>query len=119
MPEAVGKVMQDIVAEYEATETLESRLAHDADKIETFLQAIEYQTPGFDAEAWKRHHSPRCAPTLAASSPRRSAEQTPLVVCICRDQPRAGSQHPARPRKSPAMNGGSIFAPISASCRRP
>jgi putative hydrolases of HD superfamily len=53
MPETVAKVMQDIVAEYEATETLESRLAHDADKIETFLQAIEYQAQGYDAEAWK------------------------------------------------------------------
>jgi putative hydrolases of HD superfamily len=53
MPEAVAKVMQDIVAEYEATETLESRLAHDADKIETFLQAIEYQAQGYDAEPWK------------------------------------------------------------------
>jgi 5'-deoxynucleotidase YfbR-like HD superfamily hydrolase/DNA-binding transcriptional regulator YhcF (GntR family) len=53
MPESVAKVMQDITAEYEATETLESRLAHDADKIETFLQAIEYQTQGFDTEAWK------------------------------------------------------------------
>lgn len=53
MPEAVAKVMQDIVAEYEATETLESRLAHDADKIDTFLQAIEYQGQGFDTEPWK------------------------------------------------------------------
>ncbi len=53
MPEAVAKILQDIVAEYEATETLESRLAHDADKIETFLQAIEYQAQGYDAEAWK------------------------------------------------------------------
>jgi putative hydrolase of HD superfamily len=53
MPESVAKVMQDITAEYETTETLESRLAHDADKIETFLQAIEYQTQGFDTGAWK------------------------------------------------------------------
>jgi putative hydrolase of HD superfamily len=53
MPEAVAKVLQDIVAEYEATDTLESRLAHDADKIETFLQAIEYQAQGHDTEPWK------------------------------------------------------------------
>jgi putative hydrolase of HD superfamily len=53
MPDAVAKALQDIVAEYEATETLESRLAHDADKIETLLQAIEYQAQGHDTEPWK------------------------------------------------------------------
>src|ERR1017187_3329393 len=42
MPDAVAKVVQDLVAEYEAADTPESRLAHDADKIETLMQAIEY-----------------------------------------------------------------------------
>ena len=46
-------MVQDLTAEYEANETLESRLAHDADKIETLLQAIEYQAQGHDAEAWR------------------------------------------------------------------
>jgi putative hydrolases of HD superfamily len=53
MPDQVAKVMQDITAEYEANETAEARLAHDADKIETFLQAVEYQAQGHDTEAWK------------------------------------------------------------------
>jgi 5'-deoxynucleotidase YfbR-like HD superfamily hydrolase len=53
MPDAAAKVIQDLVAEYEATETTESRLAHDADKIETLLQAIEYGTQGHDTEPWK------------------------------------------------------------------
>jgi putative hydrolase of HD superfamily len=53
MPHEVGKVIQDLIAEYEATETLESKLAHDADKVETLLQAIEYQAQGHDAEAWR------------------------------------------------------------------
>ena len=53
MPHEVAKVMQDLTAEYEATETLESRLAHDADKVETLLQAIEYEAQGHDTEAWK------------------------------------------------------------------
>jgi len=53
MPDAAAKVVQDLVAEYEATETQESRLAHDADKIETLLQAIEYQAQGYDAAAWR------------------------------------------------------------------
>jgi putative hydrolase of HD superfamily len=52
MPHDVAKVFQDLTAEYEAGETLESRLAHDADKIETLLQAIEYQAQGYDTTAW-------------------------------------------------------------------
>lgn len=53
MPDSVAKTMQELTAEYEATETTESRLAHDADKIETLLQAIEYQQQGHDAEPWR------------------------------------------------------------------
>jgi putative hydrolases of HD superfamily len=53
MPDAAAKVVQDLVAEYEATETTESRLAHDADKIETLLQAIEYQAQGYDTGPWR------------------------------------------------------------------
>ena len=53
MPHEAGKVFRELTAEYEATETLESRLAHDADKVETLLQAIEYQDQGHDTEAWK------------------------------------------------------------------
>jgi 5'-deoxynucleotidase YfbR-like HD superfamily hydrolase len=53
MPDEVAKVVQDLTAEYEATETTESRVAHDADKIETLMQAIEYQAQGHDAAAWR------------------------------------------------------------------
>lgn len=53
MPSEVAKVFQDLVAEYEAAETLESRVAHDADKIETLLQAVEYQAQGHDTAAWR------------------------------------------------------------------
>jgi 5'-deoxynucleotidase YfbR-like HD superfamily hydrolase len=53
MPHEIAKVVQDLTAEYEAGETLESRLAHDADKVETLLQAIEYEVQGHDTEAWK------------------------------------------------------------------
>jgi 5'-deoxynucleotidase YfbR-like HD superfamily hydrolase len=53
MPGDVAKTFQALTAEYEATETLESRLAHDADKVETLLQAIEYQAQGHDAAAWR------------------------------------------------------------------
>jgi len=53
MPDAVAEVVQGLVAEYEATETLESRVAHDADKIETLIQAVEYQARGHDTAAWR------------------------------------------------------------------
>ena len=53
MPHEAAKVFQGLTAEYEANDTPEARLAHDADKIETLLQAIEYQGQGHDAEAWR------------------------------------------------------------------
>jgi putative hydrolases of HD superfamily len=53
MPDELAKVFQDLTAEYEATETLESKVAHDADKVETLLQASEYRTQGYSAEAWQ------------------------------------------------------------------
>jgi 5'-deoxynucleotidase YfbR-like HD superfamily hydrolase/DNA-binding transcriptional regulator YhcF (GntR family) len=55
MPDQAGKVMQELTAEYEATETPESRMAHDADKIETLLQAIEYGAQGHDTSTWREN----------------------------------------------------------------
>ena len=53
MPGDVAKTFQALTAEYEANETTEALLAHDADKIETLLQAIEYQAQGHDAAPWR------------------------------------------------------------------
>lgn len=53
MPEPVAAVVQAMTAEYEATDTPESRLAHDADKIETLLQAAEYRSQGYDTAGWR------------------------------------------------------------------
>jgi putative hydrolases of HD superfamily len=53
MPHEAAKMFQELTAEYEANETTEARLAHDADKVETFLTAIEYQTRGHDTGAWR------------------------------------------------------------------
>jgi putative hydrolase of HD superfamily len=53
MPESAAQAIQELVAEYEATETLESRVAHDADKIETLIQAVEYQAQGYNTSAWR------------------------------------------------------------------
>ncbi len=49
----VAKQIQELTNEYEANETLEARLAHDADKIETLLQAIEYEAQGYASAAWR------------------------------------------------------------------
>jgi putative hydrolases of HD superfamily len=42
VPDDTAKLIAGLVAEYEAGETAEARLAHDADKIELILQADEY-----------------------------------------------------------------------------
>jgi 5'-deoxynucleotidase YfbR-like HD superfamily hydrolase len=53
MPNDVAKVLQDLKAEYEAAETIEARVARDADKLETLLQAMEYQAQGHNTAAWQ------------------------------------------------------------------
>jgi putative hydrolase of HD superfamily len=53
MPDKVAKVIRELTAEYEENVTREARLAHDADKIETLMQAIEYQQQGHDAQPWR------------------------------------------------------------------
>jgi len=53
MPDEVAKIFQGLVAEYEAAETLEAQVARDADKIESLLQAVEYQAQGHDTTPWQ------------------------------------------------------------------
>jgi 5'-deoxynucleotidase YfbR-like HD superfamily hydrolase len=53
MPSGVAKIVQELTAEYEANETAEAQLAHDADKIETLMQAMEYQASGYAAKPWR------------------------------------------------------------------
>jgi 5'-deoxynucleotidase YfbR-like HD superfamily hydrolase/DNA-binding transcriptional regulator YhcF (GntR family) len=55
MPDEASKAVQELTAEYEANVTREARLAHDADKIETLLQATEYQAQGHDTETWREN----------------------------------------------------------------
>jgi len=54
MPTVTAKIFQDLVAEYEAGQTLESQLARDADDIETLLQAAEYGAQGHDTAPWRQ-----------------------------------------------------------------
>jgi 5'-deoxynucleotidase YfbR-like HD superfamily hydrolase len=52
MPAEMAKMFQELTAEFEAAETIEARVARDADKLETLLQAIEYGEQGFKTDAW-------------------------------------------------------------------
>lgn len=55
MPDVLSNAMQELVQEYEADQTIEARLAHDADKLETLLQAREYEGQGqYNTEAWQK-----------------------------------------------------------------
>jgi putative hydrolases of HD superfamily len=53
LPEKLATGFQNITAEYEEVETLESKVAHDADKLETLLQAREYGAQGYASEPWQ------------------------------------------------------------------
>jgi putative hydrolases of HD superfamily len=54
MPEALAAVFQELVRAYEEEDSIESRLAHDADKLETLLQAREYEAQGrHDTVQWQ------------------------------------------------------------------
>jgi putative hydrolase of HD superfamily len=53
LPDELAATFQELTTEYEDAETLESKVAHDADKIETLLQATEYATQGYASEPWQ------------------------------------------------------------------
>jgi putative hydrolase of HD superfamily len=54
MPAEMAKMFQELTAEFEAAETIEARVARDADKLETLLQAIEYGEQGYKTDAWRQ-----------------------------------------------------------------
>lgn len=55
-PGALRGAMVDLVEEYEKRESIESQLAHDADKLELVLQSREYQAQaGYDTKDWLEH----------------------------------------------------------------
>lgn len=55
MPSDMAKTFQGLIAEYEAGETHEARIARDADKVELLLQAVEYQAQGHATDAWREN----------------------------------------------------------------
>jgi len=46
LPDPAATTVREAVAEYEARQTLEARCAHDADKLECLIQAVEYRAAG-------------------------------------------------------------------------
>ncbi|MGL5823847.1 MAG: HD domain-containing protein [Nocardioides sp.] len=55
LPTALAETLQEVTAEYEEAETLEAKVARDADKLETLLQAKEYAAQGYATEAWQNN----------------------------------------------------------------
>jgi len=52
-PKELGRAVLELVGEYEARDSLEARIARDADKLECLLQAREYQVQGYaDVPPW-------------------------------------------------------------------
>jgi putative hydrolases of HD superfamily len=54
MPDADAKAFQELTAEFESGQTIEAQVARVADKLETVLQAVEFQTQGHDTAAWQK-----------------------------------------------------------------
>ena len=109
MPDEVAKVFQSLTAEYEAGETIESQLAHDADKIETLLQAIEYQAQGHNTAAWQKTSVRHCEPSQQSSLPRPSTQPTPITGG--QHSQRATTNYGPAPRDAPASLGSKPMRP--------
>jgi putative hydrolase of HD superfamily len=70
-PAEVGRAVRELVEEYEARESVEARLAKDADKLECLIQAREYPAQGHeDVPPWIE----TSAAALQSSSARQLAE---------------------------------------------
>lgn len=53
LPAEVRTRIRAVVAEHEAGESIEAQLAHDADKLECVLQAVDYRSRGMgDVQGW-------------------------------------------------------------------
>jgi putative hydrolase of HD superfamily len=48
LPDAAARAVTGAVHEYEAQESLEAQIAHDADRLECLVQAREYEVQGFE-----------------------------------------------------------------------
>jgi putative hydrolases of HD superfamily len=77
LPAELGRAVRGLVDEYEARESLEARLAKDADKLECLIQAREYQAQGHqDVPPWIE----TSAAALQSSSARQLAKACQQVA---------------------------------------
>jgi 5'-deoxynucleotidase YfbR-like HD superfamily hydrolase len=102
MPSAVAKIFQDLVAEYEAGQTLESRLARDACQIEALLQATEYQVQGHDIQTWRESSTAALQTGSARQLARAIGSADPYhwwsAFTASHHEPPVGGHGPARGR---------------------
>ena len=75
LPEHLSHAITELVDEYEAQESVESRLARDADKLECLLQAREYQSQGFE----------RVAPWIDTSSAAVRSVTAKRIAAACQE----------------------------------
>jgi len=72
LPQVLADSLMSLIEEFEADETLEARIAHDADQLECLVQAREYQTQGFeDVQDWITN----CQAALVTDSAKQLAEE--------------------------------------------
>lgn len=70
-PPAVAEAVRAVVEEYERQDTLEAIVAHDADKLECLIQAVEYRTQGYgNTQPW----IDSCRAALKTASAQRIAD---------------------------------------------
>ncbi len=52
LPEPIKSEISNIFMEYQTQDTIEGKIAHDADKLDMLLQAIEYKNAGYHVDEW-------------------------------------------------------------------
>ena len=69
-PGEIGQAVRALVDDHEGQESVEARLARDADKLECLIQAREYQANGHDVQPWVE----TAAAALRSEAARRFAD---------------------------------------------
>lgn len=106
MPDEVATTVKQLVHEYEANDTVEAQLAHDADKIETLLQAREYKAQGqYNTQSWEEsstatlrtNAAKRLGDAISSTDPEQWWSAFPRTYSELRKASRG--KHDARPRR--------------------
>jgi putative hydrolase of HD superfamily len=109
MPDELAAVFQELVRAYEAEDSIEARLAHDADKLETLLQAREYEAQGsHDTAQWQDSSTAALRTDAAKQLADAILATTPTTwwSAFGRSLHRATQAHPRSARYALADPGG-------------